>query len=155
VVRVMPNTPALVGAGVFAVCVEDETLSKQQKDFALQVFEPLGTIHEMAEKDFDAFTAVVGSGPAYVFYFMQACVEAALNLGLPRPQATEMVKGLFSGSAKLVEGSDKSIDELREMVTSPAGTTIRALIHMDRRAVRASIIDAIEHSFKRSKELGE
>lgn len=155
VVRVMPNTPALVNAGVFAVCVEDEALSGEQKAFALSVFEPLGTILELPEKDFDAFTAVVGSGPAYVFYFMQACVEAAVNLGLPRGAAEEMVKGLFSGSAKLVQESGKPLDQLREMVTSPAGTTIRALIHLDRTAVRASIIDAIGESYLRSIELGE
>lgn len=155
VVRVMPNTPALVGAGVFAVCVEDAALSPEQKAFALKVFKPLGRIFELPEKDFDAFTAVVGSGPAYVFYFMEACIEAAVNLGLARPQATDMVKGLFEGSVKLAKESDKHLSELREMVTSPAGTTIRALIHMDRTAVRSSIEDAIWQSYLRSQELGE
>ncbi len=155
VVRVMPNTPAMVGAGVFAVCVEDEHLSDGQKAFALKVFEPLGRVFELPEKDFDAFTAVVGSGPAYVFYWMEACIEAAVNLGLARPMATEMVEGLFVGSAKLAADSDKHVSVLREMVTSPAGTTIKALIHMDRTAVRSSIIDAIGLSYARSKELGE
>ena len=155
VVRVMPNTPALVNAGVFAVCVDDATLTDEQKAFALKVFEPLGRIFALPEKDFDAFTAVVGSGPAYVFYWMEACIEAAVNLGIARPQATEMVEGLFTGSAKLAAESDKHVSELREMVTSPAGTTVRALIHMDRTAVRSSIIDAINMSYLRSKELGE
>ncbi len=154
VVRVMPNTPALVGGGVFAVSLDDEGLSVDQKDFVGGLFKALGQVHILAEKDFDAFTAVIGSGPAYVFYFMEACVEAAVALGLPRLKATEMVKGLFSGSAKLAEESDQHLSVLREMVTSPGGTTIAALNHMDRTAVRGNLVDSIRESFLRSIELG-
>ncbi|MEF2143984.1 MAG: pyrroline-5-carboxylate reductase [Desulfovibrionaceae bacterium] len=155
VIRVMPNTPALVGEGVFAVCLDDPELTEAQKSFVTESFKGLGQVHVLAEKDFDAFTAVIGSGPAYVFYFMEACVESAVALGLPRPMATEMVKGLFSGSAKLAAQSPKHLSELREMVTSPAGTTIQALIHMDRTAMRGNIIDAIRESYERSIELGQ
>lgn len=154
VVRVMPNTPALVGGGVFAVSLDDESLSDDQKAFVAEMFKGLGQVHILAEKDFDAFTAVIGSGPAYVFYFMEACVESAVTLGLPRPQATEMVKGLFSGSAKLAEESEQHLSVLREMVTSPGGTTIAALNHMDRTAIRGNIGDSIRESFLRSIELG-
>lgn len=155
VVRVMPNTPALVRAGVFAVCLEDEKLSMEQKEFVQAVFEPLGQVHVLPEKDFDAFTAVIGSGPAYVCYFMEALIESAVYLGLPRPKATQMVEGLFSGTSKLVEESDFHVSVLREMVTSPGGTTIRALQHMDRQAVRAAIVEAVEESYLRSIELGK
>ncbi|MGE4553100.1 MAG: pyrroline-5-carboxylate reductase, partial [Desulfovibrionaceae bacterium] len=131
VVRYMPNTPAMVNQGVFALCLDDEDLTDAQKTFAKELVEPLGAVFPLPEKDFDAFTAVVGSGPAYVFYWMEACIEAAVNLGIARPQATQMVYGLFAGSTKLAQESDKHVSVLREMVTSPAGTTIKALIHMD------------------------
>ncbi|MGE4293225.1 MAG: pyrroline-5-carboxylate reductase [Desulfovibrio sp.] len=155
VVRVMPNTPALVNEGVFAVCLDDKELSAEQKTFVQSVFQGLGQVHALPEKDFDAFTAVIGSGPAYVFYWMEACIEAAVELGIARPAATKMVEGLFVGSSKLAAQSDKHVSVLREMVTSPAGTTIEALIHMDRTAMRASIIDAIRASYERSIELGQ
>ncbi len=155
VVRVMPNTPALVGEGVFAICLDDEQLSFEQKSFVGEMFKALGQVHVLPEKDFDAFTAVIGSGPAYICYFIEALIESAVELGLARPQATKMVYGLFSGSTKMAVESDKHVSELREMVTSPGGTTIEALIHLDRKSVRASIIDAVKKSYERSVELGK
>lgn len=155
VVRVMPNTPALVNAGVFAVCLEDETLNEDQKSFASDMFKPLGDVHILAESQFDAFTGVVGSGPAYVFYFIEALIESGVELGLTRPQSTGMVKKLFEGSSKLAAESDMHISELREMVTSPAGTTVEALIHLDRTSTRANIIDSVRKCYERSIELGK
>lgn len=155
VVRVMPNTPALVGAGVFAVCVDDPALTASQKTLAVELFKPCGQVFALEERLFDAFTAVCGSGPAYVFAFMDALVEAAVTLGLTRDQSTAMVKGLFSGSSKLAEESSLHLQQLREMVTSPGGTTIAACVHMDRMAVRASIIDAVKAAYLRSVELAK
>jgi pyrroline-5-carboxylate reductase len=155
VVRVMPNTPALVAEGVFAVCLEDTNLSDDMKAFAPALFEGIGQVHILPEKMFDAFTGVIGSGPAYVFYFMEAMIESGVALGLTRPQVTEMVKGLFLGSAKLADESEYSVTQLREMVTSPGGTTIRALMHFDRQAVKGDIIDGVFESYLRSMELGE
>ncbi len=155
VVRVMPNTPALVAEGVFAVCLDDEELTDDMKSVVPEVFEAIGQVHILPEKQFDAFTGVIGSGPAYVFYFMEAMIESGVALGLTRPQATEMVKGLFLGSAKLADESEYSVTQLREMVTSPGGTTIRALMHFDRQAVRGDIIDGVFESYMRSIELGE
>ena len=155
VVRVMPNTPALVAEGVFAVCLEDKKLSDDMKAFVPAVFKGIGQVHILAEKMFDAFTGVIGSGPAYVFYFMEAMIESGVALGLTRPQVTEMVKGLFLGSAKLADQSEYSATQLREMVTSPGGTTIRALMHFDRQAVKGDIIDGVFESYLRSMELGE
>jgi len=154
VVRIMPNTPALVGAGVFALCFDDPSLDAERRDFVLAMHKPLGQVHELPEKLFDAFTSVAGCGPAYVFYVMDAIVEAGVNLGLPRAQSTQIVKALFSGSAKLAEESPLHLAELREMVSSPAGSTIRAIIHMDRTAVRGNIIDAVSEAFDRNVELG-
>lgn len=155
VVRVMPNTPALVGAGVSAVCLDDPRLSEKQKRQTQEIFAAVGAAHVLPETQFDAFTAVIGSGPAYVFYCMEALVESAVYLGLPRPQAADMVIGLLTGSSKLAAEGGEHLSLLREMVTSPAGTTIRALAHMDRQAVRGAIIDAVEASYKRSIELGK
>ncbi len=154
VVRIMPNTPALVGAGVFALCFDDPTLDEERKSFVRAMHQPLGQVHELPEKLFDAFTSVAGCGPAYVFYFMDAVVEAGVNLGLTRAQSTQIVKALFAGSAKLAAESDLHLAELREMVTSPAGSTIRAIIHMDRMAVRGNIVDAVNEANERNIELG-
>lgn len=154
VVRVMPNTPALVGAGVFALCLEDQRLSEKTKTLIVDIFTTLGQVFVLPEKLFDAFTSVVGSGPAYVVYFMEALAEAAVTLGIPRSQAVDMVKGLFSGTAKLCHESDQSLSALREMVCSPGGTTLAGLNHFDRKAIRGALIDGVRKSFKRSQELG-
>lgn len=154
VVRIMPNTAALVGAGVFALCFDDALLDDERRDFIRAMHKPLGQVHELPEKMFDAFTSVAGCGPAYVFYVMDAIVEAGVNLGLPRPQATQIVKALFSGSAKLAEEGGLHLAELREMVTSPAGSTIRATMHFDRMAMRGTIVDAVREAYDRNVELG-
>jgi len=154
VVRIMPNTPVLVGAGVFALCFDDPSLDDERRDFVRAIIAPLGQVHELPEKLFDAFTSIAGCGPAYVFYVMDAIVEAGVNLGLPRGQTTEIVKALFSGSAKLAEEGGLHLAELREMVTSPAGSTIRATMHFDRMAMRGTIVDAVREAYDRNVELG-
>ncbi|GAB6125413.1 pyrroline-5-carboxylate reductase [Humidesulfovibrio idahonensis] len=154
VVRIMPNTPVLVGAGVFALCFDDPSLDAERRDFVRALIAPLGQVHELPEKLFDAFTSIAGCGPAYVFYVMDAVVEAGVNLGLPRAQTTEIVKALFSGSAKLAEEGGLHLAELREMVTSPAGSTIRATMHFDRMAMRGIIVDAVREAYDRNVELG-
>ncbi|GFK93142.1 Pyrroline-5-carboxylate reductase [Fundidesulfovibrio magnetotacticus] len=154
VVRVMPNTPALVGGGVSAVCLDHPHLTAQQKQMVQRIFGTVGSVHVLEEKAFDAFTAVAGSGPAYVFYFMEALIEASVHAGLSRPQSASIVAELFEGSLRLARESMTHPSILREMVTSPAGTTIAALAHMDRMAVRASILDAVDKAKKRSEELG-
>ncbi len=154
VVRVMPNTPAMVQKGVFGICLDDPALKVGQKKFVLELFSALGQAHELHERFSDAFTALVGSGPAYVFYVMEALVEAGVAMGLYREQATEMVKGLFEGSTALAMNSDKHLCQLREMVTSPGGTTIAATAVLDQAAVRGSFIAALQEACRRSAELG-
>jgi len=155
VVRVMPNTPALVSESVSAVCLENENLTDEMKQFVPEVFASIGQAHVLPEKMFDAFTGTIGSGPAYVFYFMEAMIESGVALGLPRDQSTAMVKGLFLGSAKMADESEFSVTQLREMVTSPGGTTIRALMHFDRQALKGDIIDGVFKSYNRSVELSK
>lgn len=153
VVRVMPNTPAMVGAGVFALCFEDPALNAAQADAVKDLFDALGRVVVLPEEKFNAFTAVVGCGPAYVFHFMEAVVEAAVTLGFTRNDATDMVTDLFAGSVKLASTSDKHLSILREAVCSPAGNTIAAMNQFDRSAVRGHIIDAILAAYQRGKEM--
>lgn len=154
VVRVMPNTPALVGAGQFALCLDDAALSEEKKAFVRELFARLGRTYVLEERLFDAFTGLAGSGPAYVLYFMEALIESGVLMGFPREAATDIVSGLIEGTAKLAAQSGTHPSILREMVTSPAGTTIEALMHLDRQAVRAAVIDAVAASRDRSKALG-
>ncbi|TVR02802.1 MAG: pyrroline-5-carboxylate reductase [Desulfovibrionales bacterium] len=155
VVRVMPNTPAMVRSGVSAVCFEDARVTVDQKATVMELLGLLGQVHDLPERSFHAFTAMVGSGPAYVFYFMDALVQAGVSAGLGRPQAEQMVTGLLEGSVKLVQDTGFSLSALQHMVTSPAGTTIAALNHFDRTALRGAIIDAVHEAEQRSRELGE
>lgn len=154
VVRVMPNTPALVGAGAYALCLDDPSLTKESKDFLTTMFRSIGKAFVLPESKFDAYTAVVGSGPAYVVYAMEALVDAAVYLGLTRPEATAMVESLFYGTSKLVTESDLHMTELKEMVTSPGGTTIYGLAELERNAVKAAFLEAVLSACDRSKELG-
>jgi len=153
-VRVMPNTPAMVRAGVSAVCLDDPQLTDAQKAVVTELLELLGQVHVLPEKDFHAFTALVGSGPAYVYYFMDALVQSGVSLGLSRAQAEVMVAGLMEGSVKLAAHTRLELSALQAMVTSPAGTTIAALNHLDRSAVRGALVDAVACAEKRSRTLG-
>jgi pyrroline-5-carboxylate reductase len=154
VVRVMPNTPALVGAGVFGICLDHSELTSDQKNRVTELFAILGHPHVLPESMFDAFTGLIGSGPAYVLYCMEALVDAGVTQGIPRPQATEMVQTLFSGTARMTEEMDAPLSRLREMVTSPGGTTIAGLNTLDKHGVRYGLIDGVKKASKRSRELG-
>jgi len=155
VVRIMPNTPALVGAGCYGVCLDDARLTDGQKKLVLDLFSAIGKTFHLPEKDFDAFTALAGSGPAYVMYFMEALIESGVYVGLSRALSTDIVMELMRGSVKMAIESGQHVSLLREMVTSPAGTTIEALLHMDRSAVRAALIEAVAMARDRSVELGQ
>ncbi len=154
VVRVMPNTPALVGRGVFALCLEDENLSREQAGFIQGVFQDLGQVHVLPEESFDSFTALIGSGPAYVYYFMESMVDAGVYMGLGRAQATEMVLELFAGSAHMAQKKNCHVTQLKEMVTSPGGTTIAGLGALEKRAVKAAVREAVQEAARRSRKLG-
>ena len=154
VVRIMPNTPALVGRGVFALCLEHEKISSLQKEFLIRTVSALGRTFVLPENMFDLFTALIGSGPAYVYYFMESMVEAGVLLGLDREKSAEMIKELFAGSSEMSLQQDMPIARLREMVASPGGTTMAGLRALDQKAVRASIMEAVEKAMLRSVELG-
>jgi len=154
IIRVMPNTPAAARAGL-SVWTATTAVSPPQREFVRSLLSAVGReIYVDDEAKLDMATAVSGSGPAYVYLFIEAMVEGAVNIGLPRAQAEEMVLQTVLGSALYAQESGRAAAELRAMVTSPGGTTTAGLLELERGALRASIIECIRAAFRRSVELG-
>lgn len=154
IVRAMPNTPALVGKGVTGIFFSDKISNKEREVVSLILSSFGDTVTVDKEEDIDKITALSGSGPAYVFYLMEAFVDAGVFLGLTRETAKKLVLSTFSGSSYLAENSEKTITELKEMVTSPGGTTIYGLFELEKGSVKSTIIEAVNRAYKRAKELG-
>jgi pyrroline-5-carboxylate reductase len=153
VVRVMTNTPLLVGEAMSALCAGPH-VSPEQAARAEELLGAVGRVVRVPESQLDAVTALSGSGPAYFFYLVDAMIEAGVLLGVPRPLATELMVQTALGSARMLRETSEHPALLREAVTSPAGTTAAALRELDRRAVRAAILDALAAARDRSVELG-
>lgn len=152
VVRIMPNTPCLVGAGVCAIALGNHA-TDEHRQIAHALFGAVGITVDVEENWMDAVTALSGSGPAYVFLFMEALSDAAVNAGLPRDLATRMAIHTVLGAAKMAAEVPKHLAELKEMVTSPGGTTIAALHAFERGGFRGIIMDAVQAAVKRAHEL--
>ncbi len=152
-VQIMPNTPALVGEGLFALCLDDPALPDERKSLITDLFTSLGTVFVLPESKMNAFSAVAGCGPAYVYHMMDAVMEAAVTLGFTRKEATDMVCGLFRGSARMVAETGQHPAVLHAGVTSPGGMTIVGTNHLARAAVRGHIIDAILAADARGKAM--
>jgi pyrroline-5-carboxylate reductase len=152
VVRTMPNTPAQVGAGITAV-VAGPTASDDDAALVEALLAGTGETVRITEKDIDAFGALAGSGPAYVFYVVDAMAEAGVLLGLTRDVARRLAVQTVLGSGKLLAETGEHPVVLREKVSSPGGTTIRALQKLDEGGVRAAFLAALEAAQARSKEL--
>ena len=152
VVRAMPNTPALVASGVTAICAgrwaEEADLARAEA-----LLKAVGCVIRVTERDMDAVTAVSGSGPAYVFYFMEALLEGARQLGLEPGLARQLVYGTLAGSVKLAKQSEVDPGTLRERVTSKGGTTAAALEVLRVREVTQAWVDALAAARRRSVEL--
>lgn len=154
IVRAMPNTPALIGQGI-AGMVALAGVSDQQRTLADSILCAVGqTVWLDAETHIDAVTAVSGSGPAYVFYFLEAMQQAAVELGLSAEQGRHLAQATFLGAAALASASDESLSTLRERVTSKGGTTYAALTSMNDDAVQVAIIKALKAAAQRGAELG-
>lgn len=152
-IRVMPNTPALVLEGAIGIC-PGQGVSKEDKDIAAQIFEAVGKIVIIENEDLmDAVTGLSGSGPAYVFLILEALSDAGVRVGLPRKTANLLAMQTVLGSSKLAMETGKHFGELKDMVTSPGGTTIAGLEKLEEGSIRAAIIKAVEAATKRSKEL--
>ncbi|MGW4356610.1 pyrroline-5-carboxylate reductase [Nocardia sp. NPDC004582] len=153
VVRVMPNTPMLVGQGMSAIA-PGRYARKEQLALVTEMLESVGQAVTVSEAQMDAVTAVSGSGPAYFFLIVEAMIDGAVGLGLTRDVATQLVTQTMLGSAALLEESGQSAVELRAAVTSPAGTTAAGLRELERGAVRSAFTDALHAAKRRSAELG-
>jgi pyrroline-5-carboxylate reductase len=152
VLRAMPNTPALVGEGVAALCA-GATATEADIVWAEGILAAVGRCERVPESGFDAVTGLTGSGPAYVFLVAEALIDAGVLAGLPRSLVEPMVTQLLVGSAALLaERGDAAA--LRAAVTSPGGTTAAGLRVLEERAVRAAFIDAVQAAATRSRELG-
>jgi pyrroline-5-carboxylate reductase len=153
VVRVMPNTPLLVGCGMAGIAVGPHSRPGDE-DLALRLFGAAGEAVLVAERDIDAITAVSGSGPAYVFYLAEAMEQAALELGLGA-HARRLVQQTILGAARLLGASGQPPQALRRMVTSRGGTTEAAVRHLDAQGTAAVFVAAIKAAHARSVELGQ
>ena len=153
VVRVMPNTPALVDEGM-SVLSAGAHADEGHLDEAEALLAAVGRVRRVPEAQQDAVTALSGSGPAYFFYLVEAMVDAGILLGLPRDLAVDLIVQTALGSAVMLRDSGEHPVQLREAVTSPGGTTIAAIRELERHSVRAALIAAIEAAHARSVELG-
>ncbi|SHN55103.1 pyrroline-5-carboxylate reductase [Desulfovibrio litoralis] len=155
VFRVMPNTPATVGEGVFAICYDESKISEIQKKVIVDLFNSLGRAVILPEAKFNAFSALIGCGPAYVFYQMEALVEAGVSLGLSRAESTLMVVDLFYGSVVLAKESGKHLSVLREEVCSPGGMTIAGINKFDSDGIKGKLIEAVFAAYQKGKKMEE
>jgi pyrroline-5-carboxylate reductase len=152
VIRSMPNTPAQIGMGMTVWTASADT-SDEQRNQVRTLLQAMGEeIYLQDESKLDTATAVSGSGPAYVFLFMEAMLDAAVRLGFARPVARQLVLQTVLGSASFAK-SGKHLAELRNMVTSPGGTTAEALHQFERGSLRAVVSEAIEAAYQKSKDL--
>jgi pyrroline-5-carboxylate reductase len=154
VIRVMPNNPALVGAGISAIAC-GELVKDKDKNKAETIFRSVGEIVAVPEKMMDAVTGLSGSGPAFVYSFVEAMAEAGEGLGIPKETAQKLAIETLAGAAETLKKTGKTAQELKEMVVSPGGTTLAGLKVLEDRDMRSIVIDAITGAARRAKELSK
>lgn len=154
VLRAMPNTPSLIGKGVTGLAAGSRARAEQIA-LGRAVFETVGTVVEVPESQIDALSTISGSGPAYVFYLIEQLTATAVNLGFTEAQAQQLVTGTFLGSVELLEASGKQPEELRAQVTSPNGTTMRAIAELEKADLTGLFDRATASALARAKEMAE
>ncbi|MPQ43179.1 pyrroline-5-carboxylate reductase [Clostridium tarantellae] len=154
VVRAMPNTPALVGEGMAALCTNNMITKEDMKE-VVSIFESFGEAEVVSEKLIDAVVAVSGSSPAYIYMFIEAMADAAVLEGMPRSQAYKFAAQTVMGSAKMVLETGTHPGELKDMVCSPGGTTIEAVAELEKKGFRAAVISAMKLCADKSKEMSK
>ena len=154
IVKTMPNTPALVGEGMSAIC-PNLNVNKEELRLICNIFKNFGKYEILEEKYFDGFIALCGSSPAYVFMFIEAMADAAVLAGMPRNQAYTFAAQAVMGSAKMVLETGKHPGELKDMVCSPGGTTIEAVKTLEEEGFRSAVIKAIGDCIEKSKEMSK
>ena len=152
--RVMPNTPAMVGEGMTALC-EEHTLSEEDFSFAQGIFEALGRTVVLPERLFDGVTALSGSSPAYVYMLIEAMMQGGVQQGIPRDTAIQMAAQSVLGSALMVLSSGEHPAALRDAVCSPGGTTIDAVAVLEKNGFRSSILEAMETCAEKSRNMSK
>ena len=152
IIRTMPNTPAMVCEGMTAVC-SNHLVTKQELDYVCNLLSSFGKFEVVAEHMMDAVVAVSGSSPAYVFMFIEAMADAAVLEGMPRDKAYKFAAQAVYGSAKMVLETGKHPAELKDMVCSPAGTTIVAVSVLEEKGFRSSVMQAMAACSKKAKAL--
>ena len=154
VVRVMPNTPALVGEGMTVISF-DAGINGDEREKIKAIFESVGKVEVLDEKLMNEVTAVTGSSPAYVFMFIEAMADAAVQSGIPRAVAYRLASQAVLGSAKMVLETGRHPGELKDQVCSPAGTTIEAVSSLEKNGFRYAVMEAMNQCTKKAREMGK
>lgn len=152
--RLMPNTPALVGAGAFALDSQTD-LTEDEKDFAEKLFSSIGIVEWMPEYLIDTACGLSGAGPAYIYLVIEALADGGVLKGLPRPTAMKLAAQTVYGAAKMVLETGKHPGELKDMVCSPGGNTIVGVKTLEEHGVRGAFIDTVGKATERAQELGK
>lgn len=152
IVRVMPNINISVQKGVLGITFS-ETISAEEKEKILNLFRNMGEVIATDEKQMDAITALFGSGPAFVAHFIESFTDAAVKLGFSKQESINLVLTLFEGTVVNMKNNMLTTQQIKDMVTSPGGTTIEGLVEFERRAVKGAIIDGILKAYERAKNI--
>ena len=154
IIRVMPNTPAIIGAGITAIAA-GENVKPEQVAVAKSIFESVGQVVEVPEYQMDAVTGLSGSGPAFVAIAIEALADGGVAAGLPRAISQQLAIQTVLGTAKLLQESQLHPAQLKDRVTSPGGTTIAGVAELESNGFRSALIEAVLAAYQRSQELGE
>ena len=152
VIRIMPNTPALVGEGVLAAC-PGENISDREWQSALRLLSCMGMTQQVPESLMDTVTGVTGSSPAFAFLFLEALADAGVRGGLPRDMAQRFAAQVLLGSAKMALETGMHPGQLKDMVTSPAGTTIEGVAALERDGFRFAVMDAVDAAIQKARSM--
>lgn len=153
VIRIMPNTPAMIGEGMILYCADESVVEKDELESFVSDMEYCGRLDKIDEKLIDAASALSGCGPAFVYMFIEALADGAVMCGLPRAKALEYACQTLAGSAKLVMESGKHPEELKDAVCSPGGTTIAGVAALEEGAFRSSAINAVKAAYEKTLKL--
>ena len=153
-IRAVPNTPSIVGEGLTGLAW-DEEITLDQKILVRQIFEPISEIFELPERQLDSFLALTSSGPAYIALVLEAMADGAVAAGLPRNLSNQLAHKTLSGTASLLREKCLHPAELKDMVASPAGTTISAIRHLELAGLRSALIEAVVLAAQKSRQLAE
>ena len=154
-IRTMPNTPALIGQGVTAYCYDEDEIKEDLIQDFITYFKTFGTLIKVDEHLMPAVVATTGSSPAYVYLFIEAMADAAVSMGMPRNMAYQMASLAVKGSSEMVLQTGKHPGELKDAVTSPAGTTIKAVLAMEESGFRNSVIKGMEACYKQVVDMSK